>query len=88
MELRKQVKDCQFGDLKDDLMLYVLIRGVDNERMCRRLFEAENLDLPKAIRMCQSMEAMADDLQCLAGKKTEASEGVAAVPTQQKLIDE
>ena len=81
MELRKQVKDCQFGDLKDDLMLYVLIRGVDNERMRRRLFETENLDLSKAIRMCQSMEAMADDLQCLAGKKVEASEGVAAVRT-------
>ena len=81
MELRKQVKDCQFGDLKDDLMLYVLIRGVDNERMRRRLFSTENLDLPKAIRMCQSMEAMADDLQCLAGKKAEASEGVAAVRT-------
>ena len=27
-ELRKQVKDCQFGDLKADRML---IRGTDNE---------------------------------------------------------
>ena len=29
----------------------------------------------------QSMKAMADDLQCLAGEKAEASEGVAAVRT-------
>ena len=26
-EVWKQVKDCAFGELKDDLMLHVLIRG-------------------------------------------------------------
>ena len=26
-EIRKQVKDCEFGDLWDDMMLHVLIRG-------------------------------------------------------------
>ena len=30
-------------------MLHVLIRGVENERMRRRLFETENLDLEKAV---------------------------------------
>ena len=30
---RKNIKDCDFGALKDDLMLHVLIRGLDNERM-------------------------------------------------------
>ena len=54
MEIRKEVKDCQFRALKADLMLHVLIRGIDDERMRRRLFEAENLDLAKAIRMCQT----------------------------------
>ena len=54
------MKDCEFGTLKDDLMLHVLIRGLDSERMWRRLFETDNLELPKAIRMCQGMAA---DLQ-------------------------
>ena len=50
VELRKQVRDCAFGELQDDLILHVLIRGVSNERMRRRLLETENLDLPKTIR--------------------------------------
>ena len=49
MEIRKEVKDCQFGDLKADLMLHVLLRGIDDERMRRRLFETDNLGLAKAI---------------------------------------
>ena len=47
----------QSGDLKEDLMMHVLIRGVDNERI-QRLFKTENWYISKAIRMCQNMEAM------------------------------
>ena len=78
MEIQKEVKDCQFGALKADLMLHVLIRGIDDERMRHRLFEAENLDLAKAIRMCQTVEATAADLQHLVSKKTEMVEGETA----------
>ena len=44
-------------------MLHVLIRGVDNDRMRRRLLETEKLDLAKAIQMCQVMETTLADLQ-------------------------
>ena len=43
-------------------MMHVLIRGVESDRMRRRLLEAENLDLDKAIRLCQVMESTAIDL--------------------------
>ena len=56
-EIRKQVKDCDFRVLQDDLVLHVLIRGMESERMWRRLFETENLNLERAIRMCLAMEA-------------------------------
>ena len=62
-ELRKRVKDCDFGALADDLMLYVLIRGLDSERFRRRLLETDKLEFNKAIQMCQLMEATAVDLQ-------------------------
>ena len=78
-ELRKKVKDCEFGILKDDLMLHVLIRGLDSERMRRRLFETDKLELPKAIQMCQGMEATAADLQSWGEAKNESPEVVAAV---------
>ena len=78
-ELRKKVKDCEFGTLKDDLMLHVLIRGLDSERMRRRLFETDKLELPKAIQMCQGMEATAADLQSWGEAKNGSPEVVAAV---------
>ena len=36
-EIRKQSRDSTFGDLTEDLMLHVLMRGIDSERMRRRL---------------------------------------------------
>ena len=49
--------------------------------MRRRLFETENLDLDKAIKMCQTMEATAADMQLL-GVKTELGEKVAAIDSR------
>ena len=63
LELRKQSRDCQFGALRDDLMLHVLIRGVDSDRMRRRMFETDKVDLEKAVQMCQVMESTTVDLQ-------------------------
>ena len=45
----------QSGDLKEDLMMHVLIRDVDNERIQRRLFEIENLGF---FQYHSNMEAM------------------------------
>ena len=69
-------------------MLHVLIRGVDSERMRRRMFETDKLDLEKAVQMCQVMESTTVDLQQMGtrlepqpglSKPVEAQEGVAAV---------
>ena len=73
MLIRKQANDCEFGEMKENLMLHVLIRGVDNDRMRRRLLETEKLDLAKAIQMCQVMETTLADLQHMS-KKPEAGE--------------
>ena len=78
-ELRKKVKDCEFGTLKDNLMLHVRIQGLDSERKQRCLFDTDNLELPKVIRMCQGMEAMAADLQSCGEAKNGSPEVVAAV---------
>ena len=72
-EIRKQSRDCTFGDLTEDLMLHVLIRGIDSERMRRRLFETDDLKLEKALRMCRNMEATAADLQMWSSRKEEVA---------------
>ena len=84
-DLRKQVKDCEFGALKDDLMLHVLIRGVDSDRMRRRLFETDKLELPKAIQMCQTMEATSADLESWVGKEKKVD---GEVPVEVKSVSE
>ena len=84
-DLRKQVKDCEFGALKDDLMLHVLIRGVDSDRMRRRLFETDKLELPKAIQMCQTMEATSADLESWVGKEKKVD---SEVPVEVKSVSE
>lgn len=58
--LRKHVKDCDFGTLKDD-----------SDRIRRRLFETDKLGLAKAVQMCQAMEATSADLQSWSEKKSE-----------------
>ena len=86
IDLCKQGKDCGFGDLKDDLMMHVLIRGVESDRMRRRLLEDENLDLDKAIRLCQVMESTVTDLLKLAGPADESKEEVAAVVFKSRVV--
>ena len=54
--LRKHVKNCNFRTLKDDLMLHVLIRGIDCDQIRCHLFETDKLELAKAVQMCQAME--------------------------------
>ena len=83
-EIRKHAKDCAFGELKDDLMLHVLIRGLDCERMRRRLFETDELTLEKAIRKCRTMEATSADLQLWSGKKEEEVAAIAQGATVKK----
>ena len=84
----KNVNNGGDPNLQDyhDLMLHVLIR--DSERMRRRMFETDKLDLEKAVQMCQVMESTTVDLQQMGTrlepqpgltKPVEAQEGVAAV---------
>ena len=47
----------------------VLIREIDSDRIRRRLFETDKLELAKAVQMCQAMEATSVDLQCWGEKK-------------------
>ena len=68
----------------------MLIRGLDSERMRRRLFETDKLELSKAIQMCQTMEATAADLQLWADKCTGDQTVVAAIksPAERENVDE
>ena len=65
-------------------MLHVLIRGIDSNRMRRRLFETDKLELPKAIQMCQTMEATSADLESWVGKEKKVDSG--EMPVKVKCV--
>ena len=52
--LQKNVRECTFGDLTNDMVLHALTLGFDQERTRRRLFEMENLILDKTIGICRN----------------------------------
>lgn len=63
--LKKQVRDCAFGKLKDDMVLHALTLGLSHERTRRRLFERESLTLDKAIDMCRLAEDTEEEMRKL-----------------------
>lgn len=78
--LKKQVRECAFGDLRDDMVLHALTLGLDQERTRRRLFETKNLDLEKAITLCRLAEDTEGEM-----RKLKLNEEVQAVyKTRQK----
>ena len=72
--LKKQVRDCAFGDLKDDMVLHALTLGLDNDRTRRRLFETQKLTLDKAVNLCRLMEDTQTEM-----RKMKVNEEVSAV---------
>ena len=72
--LKKQVRDCAFGDLKDDMVLHALTQGLDNDRTRRRLFETQKLTLDKAVNMCRLTEDTETEM-----RKMKINEEVSAV---------
>jgi len=72
--LRKQVRDCTFGELTDDMVLHALTLGLNSEKTRRRLFESQNLTLEKAITLCRITEDTEEDM-----RKLKLNEEVSAV---------
>ena len=72
--LKKQVRDCAFGDLKDDMVLHALTLGLDNDRTRRRLFETQKLTLDKAVNLCRLTEDTETEM-----RKMKVNEEVSAV---------
>ncbi|XP_063370715.1 uncharacterized protein LOC134659037 [Cydia amplana] len=65
--LRLLSKNCEFSTLEDDLLKDRIVCGVRNVTVRDRLLRCEDLDLDKAIKMCQAEEASKES-GCLPGK--------------------
>lgn len=55
-DLKNKARNCELGDLEDSLTCSVLISGLISVELKQRLLEDDEIDLAKAIRICQSVE--------------------------------
>lgn len=55
-DLRKQANNCNFGNLKDDLIKLMLICGTNNGEIRHRLLQEDDADLAKAIKLASIIE--------------------------------
>lgn len=56
-ELRNHANNCDYGDLKEDLIRDRIVVGIINKKLQERLLQTDDLTLKKAIEKCRASEA-------------------------------
>ena len=75
-DLKLKAQTCQFENLKDSMIRDRLVLGVTNTRVRERLLREENLNLDKAVKICQAAEATERQIQTLSTEKGASSSDV------------
>lgn len=70
--LRLLSKDCNFGTLQEELIKDRIVCGVGNATVRDRLLRCEDLDLDKAIKLCQAEEVSQESSRqlCVSGESS------------------
>ncbi|GBO17273.1 hypothetical protein AVEN_74987-1 [Araneus ventricosus] len=55
-ELRKQLRNCDYGSLSDSVLVDQNVRGLCESRLRERLLRVPDLDIKKAVDMCRAAE--------------------------------
>ncbi|GBM17594.1 hypothetical protein AVEN_80893-1 [Araneus ventricosus] len=55
-ELRKQLRNCDYGSLSDSVLVDKLVRWLCESRLRERLMRVPDLDIKKAVDMCRAVE--------------------------------
>ena len=75
-DLKLKAQTCQFENLKDRIMQDILELGVTNTRVRECLLREDNLNLEKAVKICQAAEATEHQIQSLSTEKGASSSNV------------
>lgn len=62
--LNKMSFECEFENLREDLVKDILIVGLKNSQVKERLLREEGLTLSKAISFCKTVEITSDRMKC------------------------
>ncbi|GBM75847.1 hypothetical protein AVEN_264976-1 [Araneus ventricosus] len=53
-DLRKQLRNCDYGSLSNSVLVDQLVRGLRESRLRERLLRVPDLDIKKAVNMCRA----------------------------------
>ncbi len=73
-ELRQRASDCEFGEISDLLIKDILICGINDLRLSKRLLREAELTLEKAIQAGQAAEETRRQTRALATNDTDIEE--------------
>ncbi|KAI5640201.1 hypothetical protein NE865_07458 [Phthorimaea operculella] len=83
-DLKIQSKSCEFGTLKNSLILTQMIRGLRDSNMRERLLAKSKLDLDEAAKTCRTAErASAQAVACSSGGEAAARDAAAATALEE-----
>ena len=67
-DLKLKAQTCQFDNLRDSMIRDRIVLGVRSERVRERLLREDDLDLGKAIKICQAAEVTERQIETLSQK--------------------
>ena len=73
-DLKLKAQTCQFDNLRDSMIRDRLVLGVSSQRVRECLLRQEDLDLDKAVKICQAAEATEKQILTLAQKGVSSSD--------------
>ena len=75
-DLKLKAQTCQFDVLRDSMIRDRIILGVSSQRVQERLLREDDLNLEKAIKVCQAAEAAEKQISALTGPGRDTSREV------------
>ena len=73
-DLKLKAQTCQFDNLRDSMIRDRLVLGVSSQRVRERLLREDDLDLDKAVKICQAAESTEKQILTLAQKGASSSD--------------
>lgn len=78
-ELKNQASNCEFGQLKDDLIKTRIICGILNNEVRKSILQDDEMTLEKVVQRCRSAETANEESQSIAGGSTGTNNAIMAL---------
>ena len=75
-DIKQKAQTCQFDNLRDSMIRDRIVLGVRSQRVRERLLREDDLDLGKAVKICQAAEVTERQIETLSQKCSDSEASV------------